>query len=143
MSLFLQEEMNKIDAAADKIREFEKNSSDMKTYYVNEVRIAGVSDYDHTCIGLFSGEYHWHGEGNFCGWYGAEFYDDMTLVAYYVIENSSSYSPQGHVHIKEEIVNQPFDKIPIGSCYWTQELYAKDDQEAIGKFFHEGFISKY
>ena len=40
-----------------------------------------IRDIDVRYVGLFRGR-EWEGRGNFCGWYGGEYYKDTTLVAY-------------------------------------------------------------
>ena len=50
------------------------------------------------------------------------------------------YSPKGHKHIEEKIVNEYHKKISIGSCIWTLILEADNDEEAIKKFFNEEFL---
>ena len=111
----------------------------MKTYYVNMV--VNYTDYTKRCIGLFDSN-HWTGEGNFCGWYGAEFYTDSKLLAYYIIEvpGSSIYEPKGKSHLEEEWDHDiTYEKIQIGSGYWEQKLYAENDEEAKHKFFREEY----
>ena len=62
-------------------------------FYINEVHLS-ESDWEHECIGLFDKE-NWAGEGNFCGWYGAEYYKDTTLIAYGIqLGHSSIYNPK-------------------------------------------------
>ena len=50
------------------------------TFYVNQAQ-APLSDWEHQCIALFDGN-KWAGEGNFCGYYAAEYYLDTTILAY-------------------------------------------------------------
>ena len=107
-----------------------------KIYYINE--ITTLSDYDKTYIGLFT-DTNWSGEGDFCGWYGAEFYNNTTLLAYYIIENPHIYKPRGSKHLDEKICNEYYNKIGIGSGFWTLPLKAISDEEAIQKFFNEDY----
>lgn len=107
-----------------------------KKYYINQV--SKFSSYDEMCIGLFTNN-NWSGEGNFCGWYGAEYYNDTILLAFYIIDNPQIYRPKGSSHKVEKLYNEYFDKINIGSCYWESTLDAKNDEEAIKKFFNEDF----
>ena len=107
-----------------------------KIYYVNEV--TNLSSYKESCIGLFTNN-SWTGEGNFCGWYGAEYYHNTILLAFYIIDNPHRYEPKGFPHKKEKLSGEYFDKICIGSGYWERILKAKDEEEAIKKFFNEDF----
>ena len=45
-------------------------------YTINQVR-----DNDTTYVALFA-EHGFEGKGNFCGWYGAEFYTDARMIAF-------------------------------------------------------------
>ena len=112
-------------------------------YFINQVHLSGITSWTKDAIGLFSGEYKCHGEGNFCGWYGAEYYDDMTLLAYYTRESENQgakgYDPTGQLHTSNVIVKQHYDKILIGSDMWTIILEAETDDEAILKFFDEDY----
>ena len=103
------------------------------TFYINEVHIS-ESDWEHKCIGLFDKE-NWVGEGNFCGWYGAEYYKDTTLIAYGIqLGHSSIYNPKRPFDGGFKIVKEHYDKIPIGSCYWTRSFKANSVEEAIEIF---------
>lgn len=64
------------------------------TFYVNEVTLP-ESDWTHRCIGLFDND-EWDGRGSFCGYYGAEYYLNTTLLAYGVqlIEGNKRYNPK-------------------------------------------------
>lgn len=104
-------------------------------YFVNKIYY-GSPEVE--TIGLFTDD-NWSGEGSFCGWYGSEYYNDTTLLAYYTIPDTHMYSPKGHKHIEEKIVNEYYKKISIGSCMWTLILEADNDEEAIKKFFNEEF----
>ena len=111
-------------------------------YKINQVSRLALGA-EHTCIGLFSADSSWKGEGNCCGWYAAELYIHGTLLAYYEIKNGGLYSPKGHEHIKEVVLNKKFDEIIIGSCYWESILNADNDEDAIKKFFNEEFDSRF
>lgn len=103
------------------------------TFYINKVCI-DVLDQRHECIGLFS-DTNWVGEGNFCGWYGAEFYTKTTLIAYGIqLGHSSMYNPKRPFDGGFKVVNQYYDKIAIGSCYWTKQFTADSVEEAINIF---------
>ena len=112
-------------------------SKKIKKYYINEVRLP-ESSWDIMCIGLFDNN-SWDGEGNFCGWYGAEYYKNATLLAHYTIKNPHSYQPKGQNHLKNIIDNKFFKKVYIGSSYWEKILEAENDNIAIKKFFNEEF----
>ena len=113
------------------------------TFYINQVHIEDVSDYDHRCIGLFyfPNGYKWHGEGNFCGWYGAEYYDDCILLGYYVqtVDGGKVYSPKGYHHSNNTVVDKHYDKILIGSAILSKEVEFDDQKTAILAFFEEKF----
>lgn len=106
------------------------------TFYVNEVNLNDVSDWTHRVIGLFDRN-EWTGRGNFCGWYGAEYYVNTTLLAYGIQLKSGgeSYNPK---HPFDggffENVNSHFDEVWIGSCYWEQRIEANSVEEAIAIF---------
>lgn len=66
-------------------------------YRVNELsRSSGKLNlprvYPDRYIGLFKGG-KWDGRGNFCGWYGAEYYLNTELIAYYTAEGGI-YMPE-------------------------------------------------
>ena len=103
------------------------------TFYINKVDTE-ESDWEHECIGLFS-EANWIGEGNFCGWYGAEFYTNTTLIAYGIqLGHSNMYNPKRPFNGGFKVVNKYYDKIMIGSCYWTKQFKANSVEEAIRIF---------
>jgi hypothetical protein len=106
----------------------------MNKYYVNSFygdRIGLPNVYPNMYIGLFR-ECKAKGEGNFCGYYGAEYYLDTELIAYYEAEGGR-YQPEKRIG-KTHICGYKFDKILIGSHMWTQVIEAKDDAEARDKF---------
>ena len=110
------------------------------TFYINKVYI-DVLDQRHECIGLFS-DTNWVGEGNFCGWYGAEFYKDVILLGYYTIPKTPLYKSKGERHIEEIDLLDEFDiryEVSIGSCYWEQSFEEDDDYKALQRFFKEDF----
>lgn len=104
-------------------------------FYINEVKLDKYKrDYNKRVIGLFD-NCECHGEGNFCGWYGSEYYDKVTLIAYYVqgvpgnvcIDFKRPYS-------EFQVINKHFDKIEIGSRYWTKQFDCGSVGEAIEIF---------
>jgi hypothetical protein len=106
----------------------------MKKYFVNSFygdRIGLPNVYPNMYIGLFR-ECKAKGEGNCCGYYGAEYYLDTELIAYYEAEGPT-YQPEKRNGVAS-LVNYKFDKFQIGSHMWTQVIEAKDDAEARDKF---------
>jgi hypothetical protein len=106
----------------------------MNKYYVNSFyggRIGLPRVYPNMYIGLFR-ECKAKGEGNFCGYYGAEYYLDTELIAYYEAEGGS-YQPEKRIG-KTHICGYKFDEFLIGSHMWTQVIEAEDDAEARDKF---------
>lgn len=103
------------------------------TFYINQVH-TDESDWNHEYIGLFDKE-NWIGEGNFCGWYGAEYYRETTLIAYGIqLGHSGIYNPKRPFNGGFEVVNKYYEKISIGSCYWTKTFEANSIEEAIEIF---------
>lgn len=111
----------------------------MNTYYVNKFYLKNAyesADYGIGCIGLFTNR-DWCGEGNCCGWYSSEYYQNTTLLAYFR-SIPYQYNPKD----KRSAVGKcgkHFDKFPIGTDIWTIEFQAKDDEEAIKKFANLDF----
>ncbi len=107
----------------------------MVRYYVNMFYDKSMSDcLSKQMIGLF-GEHKWDGRGNFCGWYGAEFYLNTELYAHYFTEGGILYAPEKRV--SEVVIHNPavkYDEVMIGSCYWERYIDAETPEEAIDKF---------
>lgn len=105
-------------------------------FYVNEIHNIEDSDWDHQCIGLFTSN-KWVGEGNFCGWYGIEYYLDTTLIAYGIQlkEGNRGYDPTDPFN-EIKYVNQYYDKIMIRSIIGEESFEANDVEEAL-KIFSE------
>lgn len=105
-----------------------------KTFYVN--KIAGRGDWNHQYIGLFTSN-QWVGEGNFCGYYGAEFYLNTKLLSYGIQLKPGNlcYDPKAPfdggfiAHANENHL-----KIGIGSKYWEKRIEAYNQAEAIEIF---------
>ena len=58
----------------------------MKKYYINRAYIPKEELFQHrTLIALFT-DNNWSGEGNFNGWYSAEYYNDTNMIAFYEVE---------------------------------------------------------
>lgn len=105
------------------------------TFYINQVNLP-ESDWKHRCIGLFDNN-EWEGRGSFCGYYGAEFYKNTTLLAYGIqlITGNESYDPKAHFDGGFFAdVNTYYDKICIGSGMWEIKLEADSEKEAIEIF---------
>lgn len=108
----------------------------MKRYYLNRFEDKTITDTqrDIDMIGLF-GDHGFEGRGNFCGWYGIEFYTNTELYAHYFADGSGLYSPEKRV--SEVTVHDPtikYDEVMIGSCYWERYIEAETLEEAIEKF---------
>lgn len=88
-------------------------------YTINQVR-----DNDTKYVALFA-EHEFEGKGNFCGWYGAEFYTDARMIAFCKGER-----------IPENIqnCNEVYREVQIWSCIVEQPFEANNDKEAIDKF---------
>ena len=78
--------------------------------------------------GLFDSN-DWDGIGNFCGWYGIEYYKNTNLLAY-MIKYSNEYGT--FAMVKE--YNRHYDKIVIGSIYLQKVIEADSIEEAIEIF---------
>lgn len=106
----------------------------MKKYFINQIELDSVSDWDHRVIGLFTDE-NWEGRGNFCGWYGSEFYTDTILVAYFVqhVSGNNPFNPK-QPYEEFEVVNRYFKEVCIGSKYWTRVIEADTVEQAIEIF---------
>ena len=110
----------------------------MKTYYVNafyhmEAQTGLKSEYGKTPIGLF-GDRKWDGRGNFCGWYGVEYYLNTELFACYM-SDGVVYRPEQQIS-DVTIFDPPIKckEIVIGSGYWEYKIEAETVEEAIEKF---------
>jgi hypothetical protein len=108
----------------------------MKRFYVNSIYDKNIADtpYGVRIIGLF-GDHGYEGRGNFCGWYGAEYYLNTKLYAHYLADSSGLYSPEKRV--SEVVVHDPaieYDEVQIGSGYWELIIEAETVEEAIEKF---------
>ena len=104
------------------------------TFYVNEVNLP-ESDWNHRCIGLFDNN-EWDGRGNFCGYYGAEYYLNTTLLVYGIqlIEGNRIYNPKAPFDGGIYESGEHFDEILIGSGMWEKKIEANSVEEAIDIF---------
>lgn len=111
-------------------------------YSVNKIKLK-ESSWTKDFIGLFRGTPECTGEGNFCGYYAIEYFNHAFLLAQYSRESEDQgakvYNSKGQPHTEESIVKKYIKKIPIGSGMWTKTFEAKDDEEAIRKFFAEEY----
>ena len=89
----------------------------MKEYIINEAKINGKMKQV-----LFS-DFHFEGEGNFCGWYAVEYGVNSKIIA---------YADGREVVAKEEV----FEKVEIRSVYTGTPFDAENDEAAI-KYFKE------
>jgi hypothetical protein len=101
------------------------------TFYVN-VFYPKESNYNNQCVGLFTRN-TWEGRGNCCGWYGAEYYLNTTLLAYGI--HNSFVCPvnlkapfDGGVTFVDK--DDFYEEIRIGGCYWEKRFEANSFEEA-------------
>lgn len=90
--------------------------------------------YGQFIIGLFR-QCKTDGRGNFCGYYGTEYYLNGELYAYYVTENTVIYKPEarlGDVTVLKEPIR--YQEVQIGSHMWTNVIEASSIEEAIDLF---------
>lgn len=106
-------------------------------FYVNEVydqELHKGLKYGRSVIGLFS-QSKTDGRGNFCGYYGSEYYINTTLYAYYEADCKGVYAPEkrtsGVVTLAQPI---DYQEIQIGSHMWTNVIEAETIEEAIELF---------
>ena len=109
----------------------------MEKFYVNEVHDRALRNglpYGQSVIGLFR-QCPTEGRGSFCGYYGAEYYLDTELYAYYVADCSGIYKPEARI-TDITILKQPiiYREVAIGSHMWTTVVEAKSIDEAIKLF---------
>lgn len=102
-------------------------------FYINQVETRD-SSWDYQCIGLFTNN-EWQGEGNFCGYYGSEYYLNTTLIAYGIQAKTGNYPydplyPFNYV----KIVNSSYEKIQIGSDMWEESFECDNEIEALNIF---------
>lgn len=106
-------------------------------FYVNEVcdeRLHEGLKYGRSVIGLFD-QCETDGRGNFCGYYGREYYLDTKLYAYYEADCKVRYAPEkrtsGIVTLSHPI---QYEEVAIGSHMWTMVIEAESVDEAIDLF---------
>lgn len=109
----------------------------MEKFYVNEVhdqRLTNSLPYGHSIIGLFK-QCSTDGRGNFCGYYGSEYYLNTEMYAYYVADCEGIYRPEAR--ISEVTVCDPaieYREVEIGSHMWTKVIESDTVDAAIGLF---------
>ena len=110
-----------------------------KKFYVNKFYDDALTHiytegYGDGLIGLFE-ECGTTGKGNFCGYYGAEYYVNTKLLAFYVADCRGVYSPEKMISditiCKRPVV---YKEVSIGSHMWTKVIDAETVEEAIEKF---------
>lgn len=109
----------------------------MAKFYVNEVHDKALTNglpYGQSIIGLFK-QCSTDGRGNFCGYYGSEYYIDTELYAYYVADCKGRYCPEAR--ISNITVCDPsikYREVGIGSHMWTMVIEAETIYGAIDLF---------
>lgn len=110
-----------------------------KKFYVNcfhdeTIQNIYMPDNRYRLIGLFE-ECGTTGEGNFCGYYGAEYYVHTRLEAFYFAQRGGIYAPEKRV-TDVIICARPIEytKVGIGSHMWTRVIEADTTAEAFKKF---------
>lgn len=107
-----------------------------RKFYVNQVHgedlLNGIP-YPQMVIGLFD-QCETEGRGNFCGYYGSEYYLNTKLYAYYVAEGGL-YQPEKRISdVMKPVSPFIYDEVQIGSHMWTYVIEAETVEEAIVKF---------
>lgn len=111
--------------------------SNVAKFYVNEVhdgKLTNGLQYGQSIIGLFR-QCETDGRGNFCGYYGSEYYVETELYAYYVADCKGVYRPEAR--ISELVICDPrikYHEVRIGSHMWTKVIEARNVEEAIELF---------
>lgn len=105
-------------------------------FYINGVTIPNRRiNYNERCIGLFDNN-SWKGEGSCCGWYGAEYYLDTTLLAYGVQLYPGNQVPPKDYPFDGGVfeLKEYYNKIAIGSVYQEVKFEAPSVEAAIEIF---------
>lgn len=109
----------------------------MAKFYVNAVHDQTLTNglpYGQIIIGLFK-QCSTDGRGNFCGYYGSEYYLDTELYAYYVTDCKGIYRPEAR--LSELTICNPaieYREVRIGSHMWTKVIEADTIDAAIDLF---------
>lgn len=99
----------------------------MKKYYINRASLSDgqtIEGNTGEMMCLFS-EKDWEGKGNFCGWYGVEFYNNAHIIA---------YCPGERIAENVKSVDVSFDKVIIWSCIVEKSFEAENDAAAVEEF---------
>ena len=111
----------------------------MAKFYVNmfydeSIRKELGLPYKQDLIGLFK-QCKTEGRGSFCGYYGAEYYLNTELYAYYVADSKSGYTPEERISDVEICIpTLKYREMLIGSHMWTQVIEAETVSEALEAF---------
>ena len=109
-------------------------------FYINSLDDNKLgSSWSNKIIGLFDNN-EWQGEGNFCGWYGCEYFLNTNLIAYFIQEDRGGkpYDPKSKYN-EFHVVNRYYGAASIGSRRWTIEIEAATKEEAIEKFKNQSW----
>lgn len=99
----------------------------MKKYCINRAELKEnqeINGIAGNVMCLFS-EWSWEGKGNFCGWYGVEFYNNAKIIAYCTGEKKPE-----NVFVYEKV----FEQVIIWSAIVEQTFEAENDEVAIQIF---------
>lgn len=113
-------------------------------FYINALNDEKLgSSYDTQIIGLFDNN-EWKGEGDFCGWYGMEYFLNTNLIAYFIQNNRGGqpYNPTAK-YDEFHIVNKFYDKASIGSIMWTKEIESNSKEDAIEIFKNQSWYMQF
>ena len=112
----------------------------MKTYTVVDITDPELNAvYGNNIIALFEGEPEWKGEGHCMGWYGAEYYLNATMIGYYITEGTGCVNFKGK-HIDGDYeYSHTYPKVCIGCVLRAKKIKAKDNKQALKKFFNHEF----
>lgn len=109
----------------------------MAKFYVNEVHdriLTNGLSYGQSIIGLFK-QCSTEGRGNFCGYYGSEYYLNTVMYAYYVADCKGRYCPEARISpITISPYGIEYDEVAIGSHMWTNVIEADAVESAVELF---------
>lgn len=112
-------------------------------FYVNEFHddSIGSCKYPDYKVGLFTSD-KWKGEGNFCGYYGIEYYCNTVLLAWYIAKGSGpvTFTPRIGDVTRCDIYKE---KMAIGCGMWTKVIEADSVDEAVEKFARSEWRKKW
>lgn len=96
----------------------------MKRYVINQATIKTGAGEREKVAALFA-EHGFVGKGNFCGWYGAEFYTNARMIAICRGERRAD---------NIQVCNEVYREIEIWSCMVEEPIMAENDEKAVEKF---------